>query len=745
MILNKIKINDTATVTPGVVYDISKATGQSYDTLSDALSGNNVPLEVREGGMSVRFVTSDNKYVQYRLMSDTFNTTVTNWQGVDNEPTAGSENLVKSGGIEKAMLTKRPLFTEVSPTIVNDYYIKSDGTQSTQNNDGRYYASLPVSAGDVMRVSGYNLNSSFIGAYVDVFGHANQIIFNKNTSSSFSNVVAVINYSGTLYVNGNSRYGYNIKIEKQNGYDQNSEVIYQDVDNLKVEVLSLPNKAPLFNVTYEVPLPAGQYYTFTTAKTTVPEAARKTGLIITFRTKVYDWETWQFISVTSNWADDDYWQKLSLSSIKECFDVNNQERHIGQEYITITAINGDYKKLLDSNGDFIPLALRRMQNTEGTHRLHIMALIDGEYKNISVFYSNDQYVYTGEMVHELKGDFEGTGQIAEKWINFEVRINWDLVQQSPNIITEMPLNTAYFYKQLVERKSVGNLSGLDLAMFGASNVSYAASGISIDQRLFWATGVNANNCGFEGNSMAIRQFTGTEPYEGYYADLNSFCMANLVDVICAVNTGETVTIENITYDKKWQNLMEAAMRLRDNVGTGFTYYVRHARNLAHIDFTIIDMVCTIAYGGGDWSGNVPEGINDSFDKTTFKGAMNYVIRELHKKYPHIKLLFLTPLYRVDGVFTPGADSDVDANNEGLCRWSYGEFMKEIGKLHHQYVFDMYYQSGRDKYNTWDLYKSDYDPSNHDKNWGLTSDGVHANVEGQKQEANIYAGILAQFG
>ena len=81
MILNKIKINDTDTITPGVVYDISKATGQSYDTLSDALSGNNVPLEIREGGMSVRFVhTGDNKYVQYRLMSDEWSTTESDWR-----------------------------------------------------------------------------------------------------------------------------------------------------------------------------------------------------------------------------------------------------------------------------------------------------------------------------------------------------------------------------------------------------------------------------------------------------------------------------------------------------------------------------------------------------------------------------------------------------------------------------------------------------------------------------------------
>jgi hypothetical protein len=58
MSLNKILVNNTTTVNTGVVYDITKATGQSYDNLSAALgtSGNNVPPEVREGGMSIRFV-----------------------------------------------------------------------------------------------------------------------------------------------------------------------------------------------------------------------------------------------------------------------------------------------------------------------------------------------------------------------------------------------------------------------------------------------------------------------------------------------------------------------------------------------------------------------------------------------------------------------------------------------------------------------------------------------------------------
>ena len=59
MSLDKISINDTTTVNTGVVYDISKAhDGATYNDLADALGTNgiNVPTEVRDGGMTVRFV-----------------------------------------------------------------------------------------------------------------------------------------------------------------------------------------------------------------------------------------------------------------------------------------------------------------------------------------------------------------------------------------------------------------------------------------------------------------------------------------------------------------------------------------------------------------------------------------------------------------------------------------------------------------------------------------------------------------
>lgn len=71
----------------GEVFDISAyhATGGTlaiYDNLNDALNGPNggVPQSLQKGGMSVKFVqTSDNKYVQYRLKSEEWNTNPENW------------------------------------------------------------------------------------------------------------------------------------------------------------------------------------------------------------------------------------------------------------------------------------------------------------------------------------------------------------------------------------------------------------------------------------------------------------------------------------------------------------------------------------------------------------------------------------------------------------------------------------------------------------------------------------------
>ena len=111
-----------------IIYNVSALNGESvFESISALLRDSNlntlIPTSVRHGGMIIKFIqgsekSSDNKYVQYRLMSTAWSTVVTDWQGIDNEPTAGSDNLVKSGGVANKL-------AELEPKIIDsDKYIK---------------------------------------------------------------------------------------------------------------------------------------------------------------------------------------------------------------------------------------------------------------------------------------------------------------------------------------------------------------------------------------------------------------------------------------------------------------------------------------------------------------------------------------------------------------------------------------------------------------------------------------------
>ena len=80
----------------GEVFDISEYNNDTYDDLADALSNDHVPVGVRRGGMSVKFVhTSDNKYVQYRLMADEFTTDTTQWAFCDDSVYVENPEFIK--------------------------------------------------------------------------------------------------------------------------------------------------------------------------------------------------------------------------------------------------------------------------------------------------------------------------------------------------------------------------------------------------------------------------------------------------------------------------------------------------------------------------------------------------------------------------------------------------------------------------------------------------------------------------
>jgi glycerophosphoryl diester phosphodiesterase len=169
----------------GEVFDITVYNSNTkYADLAAALgtNGANVPSSIRRGGMSVKFVqSSDNKYVQYRCMARTFSTVVANWQGVDDEPTAGSNNLVKSGGVSNfavnegsnawnratqiAIERQRYIFIYAyeleSGSITNNLEVSGVPSGVIYTNDNNYLrlrrgAFVSINKGDVLNFDGFS-------------------------------------------------------------------------------------------------------------------------------------------------------------------------------------------------------------------------------------------------------------------------------------------------------------------------------------------------------------------------------------------------------------------------------------------------------------------------------------------------------------------------------------------------------------------------------------------------------------
>ena len=202
--LNKIKINDVTTINTGVVYDISKATGQSYETLADALSGNNVPPEVREGGMSIRYVkTSDNKYVQYRLISNSWSINTRYWQGVDENLNIFSNDLLTSACISKELIpcchekiNRNSQILEIEPKWIDEAYIKSDGTISKISTTESYH----YQAVYMLDIHEY---SRVIISRIHSTGNSYIVLYDEN-----KNVLSAVNRENISYTVDNSAGSY---------------------------------------------------------------------------------------------------------------------------------------------------------------------------------------------------------------------------------------------------------------------------------------------------------------------------------------------------------------------------------------------------------------------------------------------------------------------------------------------------------------------------------------------------------
>lgn len=178
-----------------IIYDISAHNDDAvFESLQALLSSSNlstlIPTSVRHGGMSIRFVqSSDNKYVQYRLTNQSWSINIADWQeiglaefstgekvsevGIDNEPTAGSDNLITSGSvatIQKGNLKKKSGITTIDLSL-SDFTLKYDllatisNGHLVSNGDYRvYYKQMDVDSRII-----YKLGASAIQGNAAIF------------------------------------------------------------------------------------------------------------------------------------------------------------------------------------------------------------------------------------------------------------------------------------------------------------------------------------------------------------------------------------------------------------------------------------------------------------------------------------------------------------------------------------------------------------------------------------------------
>lgn len=124
------------------VFDVNRYVGSDtpYDSLSQVLNNaaTLIPTAVRRGGMSIKFIqSSDNKYVQYRLMSTYWSITEIDWQGVDDKLAEDSKNLPQSGGV----------YRELYGVHVNAFASLSLGS-----NKKSYAFNTPIASGTIFKI-----------------------------------------------------------------------------------------------------------------------------------------------------------------------------------------------------------------------------------------------------------------------------------------------------------------------------------------------------------------------------------------------------------------------------------------------------------------------------------------------------------------------------------------------------------------------------------------------------------------
>lgn len=257
------------------------------------------------------------------------------------------------------------------------------------------------------------------------------------------------------------------------------------------------------------------------------------------------------------------------------------------------------------------------------------------------------------------------------------------------------------YIEYGDTKSIYNLIGKNVVCFGDSITGNYTFGDNYPYQIEEKTGAKTYNVGFGGCTMELTSATSI-------SYINPFSMVSLADAIVSES------------DDKWSD--------QDANVSSFagSFHKNRLDILKSIDFTDVDII-TIAYGTNGL-GSPLDDETDQYNKYTYAGATRYTIKTLLEKYPHLRIVLLTPIYRWYSATSD--DSDTHQISGQTIQDRANKLVSVSGEIKTPCI-DLYHTLGINKFNYGGYFGDDDEQA----------DGTHINSFGREQMGLRIAGEL----
>lgn len=240
---------------------------------------------------------------------------------------------------------------------------------------------------------------------------------------------------------------------------------------------------------------------------------------------------------------------------------------------------------------------------------------------------------------------------------------------------------SYLLENMDIGKGSSHLSDKTIAFFGDSILGNFRDGTGVPDIFKEETGATVHNLAFGGSTMGIR--TSTNSQAKYW---DEFSMTRIADYISSGNFSP----------------METAL---PNMSSALSYFPDVVNQLKSINWNTVDIIF-IQHGTNDFTQSlIAKDEQNLTNRQTYYGAYNYALDKILTKYPHLKVVLLTPTWRYwdnAGVYTEGSDTYI-INGQTLT--ALVDVVYDMQKNYHVPVINNYLNSNWNKY-TRNIYLQD---------------------------------------